>query len=162
MDLDFEFEDKLLEYTTFQANPAYTSEDYIISQYLIEKIQKYQFISEKKYFTFNPQYFNTTNIVQTLSQFLGQNHSEPIEDIYEGSITTGMLRDSTCHCYDNDSEYPTTTTNSLHVIVTSKFNEIHAIGSDFNLFVARPKELVVDEMTWTESQKFAQQLDKWI
>lgn len=154
MDLDFEFEDTLLEYISFYSTSSHQPEQFIISQYLIEKLQRKHFLSENQYFMFNSEYFTTASIVQTLAQFFGDNsNAEPIEDEYEGSLTKGVLGD-TCCCFYDGSPYPPST-RSLHVIVASKFNEIHAIGSDFNWFVSRPKELAVEELTWTTSQKFS-------
>ena len=152
MDLDYDFEDPLLDYVTFQATPA-TGPDYIISEYLIQKIQRRTFhVALGEYVCFNPEFFRPTAIIQTLSEFLGKYSPEPAPLNFPGTVVSGKLSDECCKLRTKHCNLQST--NLMQLIITDKFNEIHAIGSELNYFVSRPGGLCQEELSWSHIQKF--------
>lgn len=158
MDLDFDFEDPLMHYTTFTTQKGGIETEFLVSQYIMDKLDHGKhYTSENEYFVFNPALFAKERVIKTLEQITSDNFScwyqdqdfTPLSDALPRTITTHYMEIPN-YVEDVVMYY----SNNIEIIFSNKWHEIHAIGSSDNATISRPLDLFFEEKNWSEEQKF--------
>lgn len=157
MDLDFDFEDPLLEYVAFQNS---VGTEFIISEYLLAKLEADRhYVTPDIYFRFNQHFFGRSQILVTLATLIDQQFVDfmdfddrtQIEQHTNQIVATFYQEKPHLH-----SDEKLKVSQLLVVEITNTFQEIHAVGPDSNLLISRPEEMLEEEEDWTDEQKNVQ------
>ena len=154
MDLDFEFEDPLLEYSHLR--PIGSTVKYLVSSYLVNALQKHILKPSGAVCEWNPSCFAPCLCVDTLLGFISDNSAIPAPFNLPGYVISGQTQDPVLYYHFNDCRKPSTFFNTLTLYITYRFNEIHKISTNFGINVSRPEDILWDEIGWTEEQKYSQ------
>lgn len=152
MDLDFDLEDPLLEYVGFEDK---SGNEFLISRYLLNKLEcERHYVESKFFFNFNQALFSREDAVNTLKTIFDENFDSfwPYDCTW---LSTTLATPAATFYSDSPHVSELYECPDITIVIANKFQEIHAIGtSDLNL-ISRPAEMIEEEESWTEPQKFA-------
>ena len=155
MDLDYDFEDPLLEYVSFYHTGG---TKFFVSQYLLDKLeQQRHYLSPTEYFQFNQNAFCREQAVSTLKSFINVNFA----GFWQNDECTWMSDTMLSGCatyYATRPEQPQDEmlheSTSIIVVIANRFHEIHGIGTSTATMIQRPVDLLLEEREWTPVQKY--------